>query len=177
MWYPCIINNYASVTCGFFLTSTQNPQKCYFEVQNRIPRSNGAHDSKDSKARSEQQRNSLHIKCSCINWNFVDFYSFQNSNDVWFFLGKWRNALCMGLIHVTCSAKQFSKLMWPIMTHTSSVDHNKYCPVLSLCTLTSSSRSSFTVCRLFIVVLLQNGKCDRKIWELINFVMSCHNQV
>lgn len=74
----CVINNYASATSGFFLTSTQvcakqNLQIMILEVQNRVLSSNGAQNYFIStcKAKAGQNTNSLHSKFSCINWNVL----------------------------------------------------------------------------------------------------------
>lgn len=89
----------------------------YFEVQNRISRSSGAQNDfiSTGKARSEQKANSLHIECSCINWNLLISIILKTPDIsfaphtvmmsfcwplLWKFFGKWRNALCNLLIRV-----------------------------------------------------------------------------
>lgn len=123
VWYSCIINNYASATCGFFLTTTQKQETKKKAVILRCK--TGFQEAAEHKmilfllVKPDQSKkaNSLHIECSCINWNLLISIILKTPDIsfaphtvmmsfcwplLWKFFGKWRNALCNLLIRVIC---------------------------------------------------------------------------
>lgn len=189
-------------------------KKCYLEVQDRISSGNGAQNDFISTGKPRQTFCTVHfLVLTGICW-FLLFSKQQTTAfdshivimsfcwpswmlvplRVHMVFDKWRNTLCNSWRYGDCNMRTFcwarecSKLIWPQMMYTCSLDHDlvfSKLPILSLLPVryahphhqgSHSQFSQFCVC--FLLRGYHRMTCVKerykpKLWKLINVVMSC----